>query len=188
MLADIGDSQSLQRSFSTLICLPPNTQVLADIGDSQSLQQSLSTFSGHVKRLQQVLEAATPSSLVLLDELGSGTDPSEGAALAVALLRSLEGRAALSVVTSHFAEVKVLAETTEGFTNASVEFDAETLQPTYKVLWGVAGSSNAISIADRLGVDPSILAMARRVLEDELANGGLAGSGDLMGSLAAQLE
>eukprot|EP00887_Chlorella_sp_A99_P006230 scaffold3.g6230.t1 len=138
-------------------------RVLADLGDGQSLQQSLSTFSGHVRRIRGVLAAATPRSLVLLDEVGSGTDPAEGAALAAALLLHLRRRAALTYATTHHAELKELASATPGLVNASVEFDVATLRPTYRLLWGQAGESNALSVAEGLGFSAGMVREARVV-------------------------
>ena len=147
-------------------------KVIADVGDGQSLQQSLSTFSGHIRRVRGALVAATSKSLVLLDEVGSGTDPTEGAALACTLLLKLAKVAGLTYVTSHHAEVKELATVTPGFVNVSAEFDPVTLRPTYKLLWGVAGNSNALSIAQGLGFNPSVIAEARLVAK-QLERGGL---------------
>ncbi|GAB4822194.1 hypothetical protein N2152v2_009240 [Parachlorella kessleri] len=138
-------------------------KVLADLGDGQSLQQSLSTFSGHVRRIRNILAATTPRSLVLLDEVGSGTDPTEGAALAAALLDRLHASAALTYATTHHAELKELASTTPGFVNASVEFDVATLKPTYRLQWGVAGESNALAVAEGLGFSATVVAQARQV-------------------------
>ena len=130
--------------------------MLADIGDEQSLQQSLSTFSGHVKRIGRILAAVGSGpapALVLLDEVGAGTDPSEGTALATALLRTLADRARLTVATTHFGELKALKYSDPRFENASVAFDSETLSPTYHLLWGIPGRSNALAIATRLGLE-----------------------------------
>jgi len=139
-------------------------KILADLGDGQSLQQSLSTFSGHVRRLCGILRETTPSSLVLLDEVGSGTDPGEGAALAAALLLHLsEGKAALTYATTHHAELKEVATTNSLFVNASVEFNIGLLKPTYKLLWGQSGDSNALAVASGLGFDPRVVQDAREV-------------------------
>jgi DNA mismatch repair protein MutS2 len=147
--------------------------VLADIGDEQSLQQNLSTFSGHIRRIARILEAlgarsgvSIPhgASLVLLDEVGAGTDPTEGAALAAALLRQLAERARLTVATTHFGELKALKYADPRFENASVAFDVETLSPTYHLQWGIPGRSNALAIAARLGLDGRVVAAAAEQL------------------------
>ncbi|KAI8474386.1 MAG: hypothetical protein J3K34DRAFT_139599, partial [Monoraphidium minutum] len=143
--------------------------VLADIGDSQSLQQSLSTFSGHVRRLRRVLGSAGPGSLVLLDEVGSGTDPGEGAALARAVLDALADRAGLSLATTHHAELKGAAGQDARYANASMGFDAAGLTPTYTLSWGTAGASNALDIAARLGFDAAVVADARALAANEEA-------------------
>jgi DNA mismatch repair protein MutS2 len=151
--------------------LPWIEQVLADIGDEQSLQQNLSTFSGHVRRITQILEAlgspATEeekSSLVLLDEVGAGTDPSEGSALAIALLQALCDRAQLTVATTHFGELKALKYQDDRFENAAVEFDEVSLSPTYRLLWGIPGRSNALTVAQRLGLDADIIDRAEQLV------------------------
>lgn len=143
--------------------LPWFEQVLADIGDEQSLQQSLSTFSGHIKRISRILKALddTPNSLVLLDEVGAGTDPSEGSALAIALLQFLADQAALAIATTHFGELKALKYQDSRFENASVEFDDVSLSPTYRLLWGIPGRSNALAIARRLGLNPDVVDRAQ---------------------------
>jgi DNA mismatch repair protein MutS2 len=144
--------------------LPWFEQILTDIGDEQSLQQSLSTFSGHIRRIGRILAAlaADPNSLVLLDEVGAGTDPSEGSALAIALLQALADRAVLSVATTHFGELKALKYQDARFENASVEFDDQSLSPTYRLLWGIPGRSNALAIARRLGLDPMVIDTAQQ--------------------------
>ena len=136
-------------------------QVLADIGDEQSLQQSLSTFSGHIRRIGRILDALTENSLILLDEVGAGTDPSEGAALATALLKHLADRTQLTIATTHFGELKALKYQDDRFENASVEFDVESLSPTYRLLWGIPGRSNALAIATRLGLQAEIVQTAQ---------------------------
>ncbi|MBC1224568.1 endonuclease MutS2 [Nostoc sp. UCD121] len=162
--------------------IPWFDKVLADIGDEQSLQQSLSTFSGHIRRISRILEAlgnlgngklgigngeeqnleiSTPQSLVLLDEVGAGTDPVEGSALAIALLQYLANHAQLTIATTHFGELKALKYEDERFENASVEFDESTLSPTYRLLWGIPGRSNALTIALRLGLKPEVVEEAK---------------------------
>jgi len=140
--------------------LPWCAQVLADIGDEQSLQQNLSTFSGHVKRIIRIFEAlkrGPQPALVLLDEIGAGTDPTEGQALAVALLKSLANRARLTIATTHFGELKILKYQDSRFENASVAFNSDTMSPTYELQWGIPGSSNAVAIAAKLGLDDEII-------------------------------
>jgi DNA mismatch repair protein MutS2 len=163
--------------------LPWFDHILADIGDEQSLEQSLSTFSGHIRRISRILETIgeistenlptpphptphthtppTPASLILLDEVGAGTDPSEGSALAIALLCYLADHAQLTIATTHFGELKALKYQDERFENASVEFDDVTLSPTYRLLWGIPGRSNALAIARRLGLKPEIVEQAQ---------------------------
>jgi DNA mismatch repair protein MutS2 len=150
--------------------LPWFDQVLADIGDEQSLQQNLSTFSGHVRRIQAMVATLTPNALVLLDEVGAGTDPSEGAALATALLKYLADHAQLTVATTHFGELKTLKYQDSRFENASVEFDDETLAPTYRLLWGIPGRSNALAIAQRLGLQTEIVAQAQALTHHHKAD------------------
>lgn len=162
--------------------LPWFDLVLADIGDEQSLQQSLSTFSGHIRRISRILntlaeigedEGASEaggdnsslfSSLILLDEVGAGTDPAEGSALAISLLQYLADHALLTIATTHFGELKALKYQDERFENASVEFDESTLSPTYRLLWGIPGRSNALTIARRLGLKPEVVEQAKTQL------------------------
>jgi DNA mismatch repair protein MutS2 len=146
--------------------LPVLRDVFADIGDRQSIAASLSTFSAHVAALRDILDGAGPGSLVLLDEVGSGTDPAEGAALAGAVLRTLTRRRALTLATTHLGALKQLATETVGIVNSSLQFDAQTLTPTYRLLKGVPGRSYGLAIARRLGVDGAVLAEAERTLPD----------------------
>jgi DNA mismatch repair protein MutS2 len=150
--------------------LPVYEDVLADIGDEQSIEQSLSTFSGHLKNVIALLERAGPKSLVLLDELAAGTDPTEGAALARALLQHLLDAGATTVATTHHGELKLFAHSTPGVINAAVEFDMATLAPTYKITVGVPGRSNALAIAARLGLPEELLRAAQAsIAPDDVA-------------------
>jgi DNA mismatch repair protein MutS2 len=147
--------------------LPVLDDIYADIGDEQSVAQSLSTFSGHMRSIVRIVEAAGPNKLVLLDELGAGTDPTEGSALAQALLDNFIKSGALVAATTHYAELKLYAHTTPQARNANVEFDVETLRPTYKLTIGLPGRSQAFAIAERLGLPPALVADARSRLTDE---------------------
>ena len=141
--------------------LPLFMYVGADIGDEQSLEQSLSTFSSHMSQIRQILEESGPRSLVLLDELGSGTDPVEGGALAAAILETLHQKGATVLVTTHLNDLKVYAHRTAGVTNGAMDFDTETLEPTFRFTLGLPGRSNAIQIANRLGLSGDIIRRAR---------------------------
>ncbi|MCS5699580.1 endonuclease MutS2 [Cyanobium sp. FGCU-52] len=186
-LKSLGLAALMARAGLFLPCsgtprLPWCGRVLADIGDEQSLQQNLSTFSGHIRRIARILEALSTSedpahpadpvgaagqrgaSLVLLDEVGAGTDPTEGAALAAALLRHLAGKARLTIATTHFGELKALKYSDPRFENASVAFDVDTLSPTYRLQWGIPGRSNALAIARRLGLEETVVEAAARAL------------------------
>jgi DNA mismatch repair protein MutS2 len=146
--------------------LPVFRRMYADIGDQQSIAASLSTFSAHVRTLRRILDEADEATLVLLDEIGSGTDPVEGAALAAATLVSLTGRDSATLATTHLGALKELASQTEGIVNASLQFDAATLTPTYRLLKGVPGRSYGLAIARRLGVAQEILAEAEARVPD----------------------
>ena len=141
--------------------------IYADIGDEQSIEQSLSTFSGHVKNLVSLLKYADHHSLVLLDELGAGTDPQEGSALARAVMAHLLERRITTLVATHYPELKAFAHSTPGVTNASVEFDLQTLRPTYHLTIGLPGRSNALAIAERLGLPAPIVAAARAMVNPD---------------------
>ena len=177
-LKSVGLAALMARAGLFLPCsgtprLPWCALVLADIGDEQSLQQNLSTFSGHIRRIARIL-AALPAgageglvagpALVLLDEVGAGTDPLEGSALATALLKHLADRARLTIATTHFGELKALKYNDPRFENASVAFNVETLSPTYHLQWGIPGRSNALAIASRLGLAGDVLSEAEALL------------------------
>lgn len=147
--------------------LPMFDRVLVDIGDDQSIERNLSTFSGHVRRLQEILSVAGPRSLVLLDEVAAGTDPAEGAAIARAVLEALVARGSLVLVTTHHHELKAWASETAAAANAAVGFDAERLAPTFSIRVGEPGASHAIEVADRLGLDADVLVAARRIFGAE---------------------
>lgn len=180
VLKSLGLALLMARAGLPVLCagparLPWAALVLADIGDEQSLQQNLSTFSGHVKRLARILEAveasptATVNGVVLLDELGAGTDPGEGSALAIALLRHMADRVRLTMATTHCSALKALKYEDDRFENASVAFDEATMAPTYHLQWGIPGRSNALAIAQRLGLHPAVLSQARALLKPQQA-------------------
>jgi DNA mismatch repair protein MutS2 len=147
--------------------LGPFTQIWADIGDEQSIQQSLSTFSGHIRNIAEALHGLQEGALVLLDELGAGTDPAEGAALAKAILTALKVKGARLVASTHYGELKAFAYNTEGFQNAAMEFDAKSLRPTYRLIMGAPGASHALKIAERYGMPKELVEAARQGLSEE---------------------
>lgn len=131
----------------------------------KSLEQNLSTFSGHISRICKILEVASTQSLVLIDEIGGGTDPSEGVALSASILQYLKDRVNLAVVTTHYADLSSMKEKDTRFDNAAMEFSLETLQPTFRILWGCTGDSNALSIAQSIGFDRNIIDRAQKWVE-----------------------
>lgn len=164
-------------------CIPFFEQVWADIGDEQSIMQNLSTFSAHINQVLRMIPHAKEHTLLLLDELGAGTDPAEGGALAEAVLEYFHSKGAVTVVTTHLSELKNFASQREGMTNAAVEFDSDTLAPTFRVIMGVPGRSNALKIASRLGLPAEI---ERRAVE--LLGGNTAQINGLLGELDKERE
>ena len=147
--------------------LGPFSQVWADIGDEQSLQQSLSTFSGHIKNIAEALKSLKSGALVLLDEIGAGTDPAEGAALAKAVLLQMAEKGATILASTHYGELKVFAFDSPGFRNAAMEFDLKTLRPTFRLMMGAAGSSQALRVAERFGIPREVVTSAMQLMSEE---------------------
>lgn len=147
-------------------------KVLVDIGDEQAIESSLSTFSSHIVRIKEIVELANRRSLVLIDELGTGTDPEEGSALALAIVEHLHQKGSINVITTHHGELKLLAYSTPGMENASVEFDVDSLKPTYRLLVGIPGESNAFVIAERLGLKAEIVERAKQIKGERLKGKG----------------
>ena len=144
----------------------PFKKVYADIGDSQNIIQSLSTFSSHIKNLVEMTENADKDTLILIDEICSGTDPAEGSSIAEAILKDIVRKNAFAVITTHYSRLKALGINEDGFENASVRFDSETLKPTFKFTQGISGCSNAIAIAENLGLDKNIISEANKIYSD----------------------
>lgn len=164
---------------AALVRLGPFSQLWADIGDEQSLQQSLSTFSGHLKNIAEALKWLQPGALVMLDEIGAGTDPAEGAALGKAILQSLADGGAVILASTHYGELKAFGYETPGFANAAMEFDRKSLKPTYKLLMGSPGGSHALQIAARYGIPKQVL---------DQADAWMGAESKQLGSMMAKLE
>lgn len=147
--------------------LAPFTQVWADIGDEQSLQQSLSTFSGHIRNIAEALKGLRDGAIVLLDEIGAGTDPAEGAALAKSILQEMSDKGATILASTHYGELKAFAYNTEGFENAAMEFDPRSFRPTYRLIMGAPGASHALRIAERYGIPEPVVERAKEGLGSE---------------------
>ena len=162
---------------------PPLHQVLVDIGDEQSIEANLSTFSGHTRRVNEILAASGEHSLVLLDEIGAGTDPVEGGALACAVIKALHDRGARTIVTTHLSQVKGFVHEQPGMENASVEFDPETLKPTYRLIIGRPGASHALTIARRFGLPEEVIRMATELVDSRAIE-----MEGLLGRLTVQLK
>ena len=145
-------------------------KVFCDVGDEQSIEQSLSTFSSHIKNIVEILQDYDPNSLILLDELGAGTDPDEGAALAVCITERIRQSGARAIITTHYGKLKEYSYSTEGVENASMDFDPNTYEPTFHLIVGVPGTSNALQIAERLGLDKDIIAEARGKMGEDRVN------------------
>ena len=164
-------------------CLGYFENILADIGDKQSIIQNLSTFSSHMKNIKNIIDIANDKSLILLDELGSGTDPKEGASLGIAIIKNLREKGSNLIVTTHYADLKNYAYQEEKISNASVEFDLDTLSPTYKLLMGISGKSNAIDISKKLGIQDEIINSAL-----EIFNSGKSDNDHLISNLENEMN